>query len=274
MSSVRETLEAAGLAPSRARGQNFLRSAATARRLVVATGVTEADAVVEIGPGLGQLTRPLAAVARRVVAIEVDRGLVRWLSAQELPPTVELLHQDVMQADLGGLARRLGPPVMLVGNLPYSISGRLLGALLGPRNPFRGMALMLQTEVAERVLAEPGTSGYGPLAVWSRLWMPARRALSLGRGEFEPEPQVRSTFLLFGPRESPPEVDPGLLRRLVRAGFQQRRKGLRGALRRTFPAADEALRRAGIEGLRRAETLSEEEFVRLARAIAEPEVGE
>ncbi|MFQ5697944.1 MAG: 16S rRNA (adenine(1518)-N(6)/adenine(1519)-N(6))-dimethyltransferase RsmA [Myxococcota bacterium] len=271
MSSIRDTLQAAGLAPSKARGQNFLRSSATARRLVAAAGVTAADAVVEVGPGLGQLTRPLAAVARRVVAIEVDRGLVRWLASQELPATVEVLHQDVMQADLGGLARTLGPPVMLVGNLPYSLSGRLLGALLGPRNPFRGMALMLQSEVAERVLAEPGSPAYGPLAVWSRLWMPARRALSLGRGEFEPEPQVRSTFLLFAPRRPAPQVDPGLLRRLVRTAFQQRRKGLRGALRREFPAADRALRRAGIEGLRRAETLSEEEFVRLAGAIADPE---
>jgi 16S rRNA (adenine1518-N6/adenine1519-N6)-dimethyltransferase len=235
---------------------------------VRALGATPEDAAIEIGPGLGQLTRPLARAVRRLVALEVDRGLVRWLAEQDLGPRVEVRHQDVLKADLGGIARELGPPVLLVGNLPYRISGRLLGALLAPRNPFRRWGLMLQSEVADRVLSEPGKSSYGPLAVWSRLWVRAERALELGPGEFEPRPRVRSTFLLFEPVAEPPEVaDPAALRRIVRTAFQHRRKGLRAALRERIPGAEAGLERAGIESLRRAETLSEEEFVKLSNAI-------
>jgi 16S rRNA (adenine1518-N6/adenine1519-N6)-dimethyltransferase len=225
--------------------------------------------VVEIGPGLGQLTRPAGQIARRVVALEVDRGLVRWLREQQLGERIEIRHEDALRADLGGIARELGPPVVLLGNLPYRIAGRILGALLGPRHPFRRWGLMLQSEVADRVLAEPGTSAYGPLAVWSRLWVRKQRAVELGPSEFEPRPRVRSTFLVLDPVRDPPRVeDVATLRRTVRAAFQYRRKGLRAALRQGFPAAEAGLGRAGIDPLRRGETLSEEEFVGLANAIA------
>jgi 16S rRNA (adenine1518-N6/adenine1519-N6)-dimethyltransferase len=218
---------------------------------------------------LGRLTRPASAVARRVVALEIDRGIVRWLREQDLGERVEIRHQDALRADLGGIARELGPPVVLLGNLPYRISGRLMGALLGPRNPFRRWGLMLQAEVADRVLAEPGTSAYGPLAVWSRLWVRKQRAVELGPEEFEPRPRVRSTFLVLDPAPDPPTVeDVATLRRVVRAAFQYRRKGLRAALRHGFPAAEAGLARAGIDPLRRGETLTQEEFVGLANAIA------
>jgi 16S rRNA (adenine1518-N6/adenine1519-N6)-dimethyltransferase len=227
------------------------------------------DAVVEIGPGLGRLTLPASLLVRRVVALEVDRGLVRWLREQDLGERIEIRHEDALKADLGGIARELGPPVVLLGNLPYRISGRLMGALLGPRNPFRRWGLMLQSEVADRVLAEPGAPDYGPLAVWSRIWVRKQRAVELGPAEFEPRPRVRSTFLVLDPAPDPLRVDDvSTLRRVVRAAFQYRRKGLRAALRHGFPAAEVGLSRAGIDPLRRGETLSEEEFVALANAIA------
>ncbi len=269
MVSLRQRLARRGLAPARSRGQNFLRSEATARKLVELVGVTPEDAAVEIGPGTGQLTRPLVAVARRTVAIEVDRGLVQLLAESDLADRVELRHEDVLDSDLGGIVRELGPPVVLLGNLPYSISGRLLGALLSPNNPFRRWGFMLQREVADRVLAGPGTPEYGTLSIWARLFSEPRRVLDLGPDEFEPRPRVRSTFLVFDPRADRPRVDDmSMLRRTVRAAFGQRRKTLRRALRRVSADPLPALESAGIDPLRRGETLDEEEFLRLANALS------
>jgi 16S rRNA (adenine1518-N6/adenine1519-N6)-dimethyltransferase len=265
---IRGRLARHGLAPSRERGQNFLRSEETARRIVTAAGVTPEDAVVEIGPGLGRLTLPIAAVARRVIALEVDRGLVRVLGEMGLPPNVEVRHEDALRADLGGLARELGPPCLLLGNLPYSIAGRLLGGLLGPRTPFRRLGFMLQREVAQRALAAPGSPDWGPLGVFARLWARGERVLELSPDEFEPRPRVRSAFVIFDPQPGPPDVDAASVRAIVRAAFRHRRKTLRGSLRRALPDADRTLERAGIDPRRRAETLSETEFVSLARAAA------
>jgi 16S rRNA (adenine1518-N6/adenine1519-N6)-dimethyltransferase len=274
VSSLRSRLAEQGLAPSRSRGQNFLRSEATARRIVELVGIEPADAAVEIGPGTGQLTRAIAERARRTVALEIDRGLVRLLAEAELPPSVEIRHEDALEADLGGLARELGAPVVLIGNLPYSIAGRLLGALLGPNNPFRRWGFMLQREVADRVLAKPDTPDYGTLAVWTRLFSRARRVLELGPNDFEPRPKVRSSFVVFEPPEVPADVhQPALLRRLVRAAFQKRRKTLRRALHGVVEDVDRGLARAGIDPQRRGETLDEAEFARLANALVDSRPG-
>ena len=233
------------------------------------SGLTPEDAAVEIGPGLGELTRPIAAVARRTVALEVDRGLVRALVDAELPESVEVRHQDALSADLGGICRELGQPCVLLGNLPYRISGRLLGALLGPRNPFRRWAFMLQAEVAERLLAEPGERAYGTLSVWASLFCRPERALELSPHEFVPRPRVRSTFLVFDPvRELPEITDLPTLRKVVRSAFQYRRKTLRRALKGRVECAEPVFERVGIDPARRGETLSAGEFVALANAIA------
>jgi 16S rRNA (adenine1518-N6/adenine1519-N6)-dimethyltransferase len=258
-----------GLAPSRERGQNFLRSPELARRLVATVGLTPEDAAVEVGPGLGQLTRAIAEVARRTVALELDRGLVKLLREQLDDPAVEVRQGDALRTDLGGIVRDLGPPVVLLGNLPYRIAGRLLAALLAPRNPCRRMGLMVQAEMAERVLARPGESSYGPLSVWASLWTVAAEGLELGPEAFEPRPRVRSTFLVLEPVRGPQVEDVPLLRRLVRSAFQQRRKMLRTALRREFPRIAEVAAEAGIDPRRRPQTLTPEEFVRLANLLAE-----
>ena len=133
IASARRELAAHGLAPSRARGQNFLRRPELATRLVEKLGLRASDAALEIGPGLGQLTRAIAAVARRTLALEVDRGLFALLAAEgSLPASVEVRLADALEADFPALVRELAKPVVLVGNLPYSIAGRLLGDLLVP----------------------------------------------------------------------------------------------------------------------------------------------
>ena len=185
-----------------------------------------------------------------------------------LPPSVLVRQADALHTDLGALVAELGPPVILIGNLPYSVAGRLLGNVLAPAIPFRRMGFMLQSEVADRVLAAPATPEYGTLSVYARLWTRARRVLELSPEEFSPRPKVRSSFLVFEPRSDGPVVaDPDLLRRVVRAAFQQRRKQLRRALLAAFPNAESGLEAAGIDAQRRGETLDELEFARLALAL-------
>ncbi len=231
-------------------------------------GITPEDAVVEIGPGLGALTREIAAIARRTIAIEVDRGLVKLLGEEEWPGIVEIRHQDALKADLGGISRELGPPNVLLGNLPYSIAGRLIAALCSERNPYRRWGLMIQAEMADRVMASPGDAAYGTLSVWARLWTSPQRVMELGPGHFEPRPKVRSTFLVFDPAPDPPLIhDVGLLRKVVRTAFQYRRKTLRRALASEFSDLGDSFERAEVDPKRRGETLSELEFARLANAM-------
>jgi len=237
---------------------------------VALAGVEPTDAAIEIGPGTGQLTRPLGRVARRTVALEIDRGLVRLLAEEgDLPASVEVRCADALELDLAALARELGPPVVLVGNLPYRVAGRLLAQVLGPDLPFRRLGFMVQAELADRLLARPGTPEYGTLSVYARLWVRAERALELSPEEFSPRPKVRSTFVVLAPLAGGlPVEEAEPLRRLVRAVFQQRRKQLRRALSVAFPGASEALARAGIDPQRRGETLDETEFARLARELS------
>jgi 16S rRNA (adenine1518-N6/adenine1519-N6)-dimethyltransferase len=269
VASARQKLAAHGLAPSKARGQNFLRRPEVAAKIVEKLGVRASDAALEIGPGTGQLTRALAAVARRTLALEVDRGLVGLLAAEgELPAQVEVRLADALEADWSALVRELAKPVVLVGNLPYSIAGRLLGDWLVPESPFRRIGCMLQRELADRVLAAPGSEHYGTLSVYARLWFTGERLLELSREEFSPRPRVRSTFLALTPRTTPVHVaDLETLRRLVRAAFGKRRKQLRGALADEFPQAEAALAEARIDPTRRGETLDESEFAVLAEAL-------
>ncbi len=209
-------------------------------------------------------------MARRTVALEVDRGLVDLLRKSELPESVDLRHADVLRTDLGSIVRELDPPVVLLGNLPYRISGRFLAALLGPRNPFRRMALMLQAEVADRLLADPGTPAYGVLSVWASLWSHGERALELGPEAFDPRPRVRSTLLVFQPTAGPRVDDVPLLRQLVRRAFQHRRKTLRAALRGPYPSIAPAFEESGVDPSLRAGALAPQDFVDLANAMAGP----
>ena len=276
IASIRERLESHGLAPSRARGQNFLRSRHDARRIVTAVGVGSEDAALEIGPGLGDLTRELAACARRVLALELDHGLIRALAAAGLPPNIEVRHGDALQADLTALGRELGAPAVLVGNLPYRIAGRLIAQLLIESRPFesfRRLGFMVQTEVAERLLAEHGTPAYSSLSVWSGLFSTPRRVLELGPDAFVPRPKVHSTFVVFDPpalpRSSSAEQQ-AVLEQIVTLAFRFRRKTLRRALQgiSADPARlQTALEEADIDGQRRGETLSPAELVKLAGAI-------
>jgi 16S rRNA (adenine1518-N6/adenine1519-N6)-dimethyltransferase len=273
--AVRAVLARHRLLARRDLGQNFLVDEAMAARLAERAGVGAGETVIEIGAGLGTLTRALAARAARVIAIEIDAGLVRALRAERLlPDNVELLHADALEVDLAALAG--SGPARLVGNLPYSVASPLLRRLLDLGGVLLDWSVMLQREVAARVLAREGSRDYGSLAVLHALTARVEKRAELAPGLFHPMPRVRSTFLRITPLATP-RLAPGELaavEKVVRAAFSQRRKTLANALRGSElapaggPAALEALLRGlGIEPRARAESLAPERLLRLSRAL-------
>ena len=241
------------------------------RAIVDLLGPTAADLVVEIGPGEGALTEALARRAARVIALEVDRGLVEQLRARL--PTVEVLEADARAWDYATLTRPAGGRVLVVGNLPYSVGKPILQSLVAARAAIDRMVLMLQLEVAERVAASPGGRTYGSLSVLTQLYWDVRIALRVPPGAFRPPPKVESAALemrsLPGPRIH--VGDPGRFHAVVRAAFAQRRKTLANALAAglslSVTAAREAAAAAGVDPGRRAETLDIREFAALASRL-------
>jgi len=279
---MRAVLDRHGLRLSRELGQNFLVEDQQAERLAERAGVREGDSVIEVGTGLGVLTRALAARAARVVTFEVDAGLVRALTAEALlPENVDLRHQDALEVDFRALAESLDAPVRLVANLPYSVATPLLRRMLDLRDVLADWSVMIQREVAERLAASPGSKAYGSLSVLHALTVDVETCAVLAPGAFFPPPKVESSFLRIWPR-STPGVAPGELaavERVARAAFAQRRKtisnSLRGAGLGAKAAGDDArahveaaLSEAGIDPGARAETVEPERFVALARAFA------
>jgi len=278
VAAVRAILDRHGLKANRELGQNFLCDESLADALVADAGVEPGDRIVEIGAGLGILTRALAARAERVVTVEVDAGLVRALRADAvLPENVTLVHGDALRIDLAALVAGLGAPVRLVANLPYSISGPLLRRLLDLRGELVDWSVMIQREVAERLLARSGTRDYGSLTVLHALTVRVERTRSISPGCFHPRPQVRSSFLRIRPLAEP-LLEPAELpwvERVVRAAFSQRRKTLVNALQggALDPAPDPerllaGLASLGIDARARAESLPAEQLLALSRWLA------
>jgi len=284
--STRETLDRHGLYLRRDLGQNFLVEDATARRLAQLAGAEAGDAVLEIGTGLGVLTRALAERVAQVLTVEIDSGLVAALREDELlPDNVELVHADALALDLAALVQRLaagGRRVRVVANLPYSAASPLLRRLLDLRDRLADWSVMLQRELADRLVAREGTRDYGSLTVLHRLTVDVSRELDLKPGAFFPAPKVDSTFLRMRPLQDAP-IRPGELEhveRVVRAVFNQRRKNILNGLRGgALPQSSDreallaALERAEIAPTERAEKVSPEGLLALARALepgAEP----
>ena len=274
----RALLRRRGLHLSRELGQNFLTEHQTADRLAAAAGVRAGDSVIEVGVGLGALTRALAARGASVVGIEIDSGLVRALQEEEglLPSGAELIHGDALDLDWHALMDRLPAPVRVVANLPYSAATPLLRHLLDFRDRLADWSVMLQQELAARIVARAGGADYGSLAALHALTVDVDRVLDLGPGQFFPEPRVRSSFVRVWPRTTPLLESDELLwvERVLRTAFSHRRKTLLNALRSGglgdgYPRAriESALVRCGVDSRVRAEGLSPETLLHLARAL-------
>ncbi len=275
---VRDTFARRGLRPHKSRGQNFLVDPRVAERIVAGARLGPGDAVIEVGPGLGILTRALAARAERVVAIEIDRGLVETLRSEgELPGHVALRHDDALGIDLSALVAELGRRTHVVANLPYAISAPLLRWLLGAREALASWVVMLQREVAERLVAPVGARQYGSLSVLTQTLCEVERLFAVPNAAFDPVPQVESVVVRALPRAPSPLDDDAMVEfeRVVRACFSARRKTLVNALRGQWPwgiapersRLEGHLEAQGIAVDARAETLSPGEFAALVTSL-------
>jgi 16S rRNA (adenine1518-N6/adenine1519-N6)-dimethyltransferase len=267
---LREVIARHGLGALKALGQNFLLDLNLTRRIARAAGSLADHDIVEVGPGPGGLTRALLAEgARRVVAIERDKRCLPALEeiANAYPGRLTIIEGDALETDMAAL---VNAPARIVANLPYNIATPLLIGWLqaGSWPPwYASMTLMFQKEVAERIVAPPGGKAYGRLAVAAQWRTKARMLFDIDRRAFTPPPAITSTVVELVPRPMPlAPAEPRALERVVAVAFGQRRKMLRASLKTLTPDPVPILAEAGIEGTRRAEELSVEEFCAIARA--------
>ena len=272
---VRGLLAAHDLRPSRALGQNFLADPNTARRIVKLAGVGPGDRVLEVGPGVGSLTVALAEAVSpggEVVALEIDRHLLPVLGEVVADLSqVRVVHGDALVVEYEALLRDARPWTM-VSNLPYNVATPLMARLLDDVPRLQTLSVMVQKEVAERLAAPPGTPACGAISVKVAYHATASIVGVVPPTVFMPRPKVDSAIVRFERRADPPVEVPSAegLFALARAGFGQRRKTLRQALRPLLEARVEAvLAAAEIAPMTRAETLSLDQWAALARAAAD-----
>jgi 16S rRNA (adenine1518-N6/adenine1519-N6)-dimethyltransferase len=275
----RRVLARHGLAAKKSWGQNFLHDRAVLARIVAAVGATPDDVVVEIGAGLGTLTAALAQATpapRRILAVERDPDMQAVLAAELGGDTrVEIVAADALAFDYAAVSRDAGRAVIVVGNLPYQISSALVLALVdaGRGGGVARAIVMVQREMAQRIVAAPGSRTYGRLTVAVAQHAEARILFHVRPGSFHPAPAVTSSVLSLAPRAAPLAAvrDGVLFEAVVKQAFSTRRKMLRGALSGRF--GDDVLAAAfaasGIAGTERAEQLSVADFARLANALAD-----
>lgn len=271
-------IAAHGLSPKKSLGQNFLLDLNLTRKLARVAGPLQGCTVVEIGPGPGGLTRALFLEgAERVIAVERDDRAVAALAdvAQRYPGRLEILGADALSIDWLAELARLGVKerVIIAANLPYNIATVLLIGWLEaePWPPwYTRMSLMFQKEVAERIIAQPGTKAYGRLAIISQWRCAVRIGFRLGPEAFTPPPKVASAVVHFTPRETPmPACSVKTLGRVTQAAFGQRRKMLRQSLKTLVAMPELLLEKVGIAPEERAERVSVEAFARMARILDE-----
>jgi 16S rRNA (adenine1518-N6/adenine1519-N6)-dimethyltransferase len=257
--------------PRKRFGQNFLRDSAVVHRIVLAVAPASTDHLVEIGPGEGVMTAAFLPNCRLLDAVEIDRDLAAHLERRFAGEARFRLHRaDALKFDFRSLAE--GGKLRIVGNLPYNISTPLLFHLFEQADSIRDMHFMLQKEVVDRLAAEPGDSDYGRLGIMAQYHCRAEKLFEVYPESFFPPPKVISAIVRLVPHESPPvDADVACLGRVVAAAFSQRRKTLRNSVKTLFDEAE--IRALDIDPNARAETLSLEEYARLARRLAEKETA-
>ena len=268
--SLIHMLKMSGLRPKKGLGQNFLVDEGMADRIAEAALSHGRSPFVEIGPGIGSLTRPLLARVGQLWAVEQDAALLPLLRTRtEEFGQLEIEQGDALMIDFREWAVRLGGPLTIVANLPYHISTPLLFHLLEQGDAIGAMVLMFQKEVAERIAAPPNNKSYGILSVHSQLWMAVESLFEVPPRAFYPVPKVDSSVISLVRRAEPlaQVADPPFFRKVVRAAFGQRRKTISNALKVLEINPNPWLLRADIDPIRRGETLSVVEFVRLANGF-------
>jgi 16S rRNA (adenine1518-N6/adenine1519-N6)-dimethyltransferase len=265
---LRKLIARHGLSASKALGQNFILDRQLLARIAAIPGNLKGERVYEVGPGPGGLTRALLDAGASVVAVERDRRCIPALHElqQQFEGRLHIVEADALKIDERVL---VGEGAHVVANLPYNIGTALLLKWLGGDWPpwWRSLTLMFQKEVADRIVAEPGSGSYGRLSVAAQWRAQPRIAMSVNRSAFVPPPKVASAVVHIVPAPQPAGVDPAVLEKLTEAAFGQRRKMLRSSLK-ALPHALECANALGIDTSRRAETLGVDEWVKLARALS------
>ncbi|MDP9057617.1 MAG: 16S rRNA (adenine(1518)-N(6)/adenine(1519)-N(6))-dimethyltransferase RsmA [Pseudomonadota bacterium] len=266
---LREIIARHGLFATKALGQNFLFDEQLLTRIAAIPGPLRDRAVLEVGPGPGGLTRALLRAGARVTAVEMDRRCLPALAelGEAFPGQLRTIQGDALAIDP---AIFFDEPYAIVANLPYNVGTALFtnwlsGEAWPPR--WSSLTLMFQQEVAERIIAAPGSDAYGRLAVLAGWRACAKIAMKVHRSAFTPPPKVMSAMVHVVPAEMPPQVSARMLERVTEAAFGQRRKMLRQSLK-GLPGALAALETLGIDSARRAETLDIGEFVAIARKLS------
>ncbi len=265
---LRDVIARYGLNASKALGQNFLLDEQLLGRIAATPGDLSGQRVYEVGPGPGGLTRASLRAGARVVAVERDRRCIPALDelSRAFPDRLTVIEDDAMKVDARALA---GDGAHVIANLPYNVGTPLLvGWLSEPWSPWwSSLTLMFQQEVAERIVAPVGSAHYGRLAVLAQWRATARIAMKVHRSAFTPPPKVMSAVVHIVPADEPPGVRLGVLERITAAAFGQRRKMLRQSVKGVDGALD-ALSAIGIDAQRRAETVSVDEYVEVARLLS------
>ncbi|MEQ1832291.1 MAG: 16S rRNA (adenine(1518)-N(6)/adenine(1519)-N(6))-dimethyltransferase RsmA [Candidatus Eisenbacteria bacterium] len=270
---VKDALMSRGLSPRKRFGQNFLIREELCERIVEHSHLREDDVAVEIGPGAGALTLRIARRVKHLIAVEKDIGLAEYLREEcGDVPRITIVEGDFLEFDLAAAAAAHGVDrLVVVGNIPYNVTTPILEHLFASQKVVRTAVLLVQKEYAERLAAAAGTPEYGALTLFARYHALMEPLMTLRSGAFWPRPTVDSMLVRFFLREHPPvEAPEALLFRIIRASFQQRRKQLFSTLENALGLPREQVervgRQAGIALTRRGETLTLDEFARLARA--------
>ena len=270
---TQEILKKYGFSFKKSLGQNFLIDPNILRNIVSHADLTKDSAAIEVGPGIGALTEHLARAAGKVVAFEIDQRLLPVL-ADTLSPydNVEVIHADILEVDVKQIFEEQlqdYKDVMVVANLPYYVTTPILLKLLMDRLPIRGLVVMMQKEVADRITASPGTKAYGSLSIAIQYYMQTEIAMIVPKAVFMPQPNVDSAVIKLTRREAPPVqvIDEEFLFKVSRGSFVQRRKTIINNLQSSLPNGKakkdliiQALEKVGVDPTRRGETLSIEEF--------------
>ncbi len=284
-----ETLKSNRLAPKKRFGQNFLVHKTTAEAITRAGNVSNTDIILEVGVGLGALTLPLASMAKHVFGYEVDSGIIRFHEEEgDLPDNVTLVHQDILTADFLEIAKQCGGKLKILANLPYSISNPFIFKLIDNASLIDSATIMLQKEVADRLMAQPNTKDYGVPTVLLASCASVKRLMTLKPGEFHPRPKIDSVVIgidfsgFLNRQEENHDYDFSLFRQLVRITFNQRRKtilntlngaGLFGDSIKQDKVANKnltlrAIEQANLQPNARPETLTFSDFIHLANQVA------
>lgn len=274
---TQEIMARHGLTFKKSLGQNFLIDPNILRKIVSQAGLTKQSAAIEIGPGIGALTEHLARDAGKVLAFEIDQRLLPVLEDTLSPyDNVKVIHSDILKADVEKAIREdlAGfDDIMVVANLPYYVTTPIILKLLLEKLPIRGLVVMLQKEVAERITAKPGTKAYGSLSIAIQYYTQAEFAMTVPKAVFMPQPNVDSAVIRMIKRTEPivNVIDEDFFFTVTRGSFVQRRKTILNNLQSALPDGKakkefilEALEQAGIDPARRGETLSIKEFGLLA----------